>query len=84
MQDYMSGNATTVPIVNCVTTTFVKPKFQAFLSALASSQDLRTFVEVVKDTKWYEVINLELRALEENGTWKTTNLAPGRTTIGCK
>ena len=68
MQDYMSGNVTTALMVNCVTSTFLKPKFQAFLSALASSQDPRTFMEAVKDTKWYEAVNLEPRTLEENGT----------------
>jgi len=58
-------------------TAFVKPKFQAFLSVMATTHDPVTFQEVVQDPTWCEAMNLELRALEANGTWVLTDLPPG-------
>ena len=70
--------------VNSATSTVVKPKFQAFLSAVATSYDPVSFQEPARDTKWREDMNLELHALEENDTWTITDLHPGRKGIGRK
>jgi len=70
--------------VHCVTSTLVKSKFQAFLSALLTTQDPKSFDEAVQDSKWCAIINLELQALEENGTWVLAPLPSSRKAIGCK
>ena len=64
--------------------TMVKPNFQAFLSALTSTHDPVSFQDAVQDPKWCDAMNLELRALEDNGTWILTDLPAGRKAIGCK
>ena len=72
------------PTVHHAMTASVKPKFQAFLSAVISSCDPVSFHEAVQDPKWCAAMNLELRALEANGTWCLTDLPPGRKAISCK
>jgi len=57
---------------------------KTFLSALDHSQDPTSFAEAVQDPKWCTAMNLELRALEANGTWELTSLPPGKRAIGCK
>jgi len=52
--------------------------------AFLSSSDTTTFSEAVKDDKWCQAMNMELRALESNGTWSLTTLTPGKRAIGCK
>jgi len=57
---------------------------KGFLTALYNSHDSCTFAEAILDPKWCEAMNLELRALEENGTWEITSLPPGKRAIACK
>ncbi|KAL0364081.1 UNVERIFIED_CONTAM: Retrovirus-related Pol polyprotein from transposon RE2 [Sesamum angustifolium] len=37
-----------------------------------------------KDTHWVATMNLELQALEQNGTWELTSLPPDKRTIGSR
>ncbi|KAL0373067.1 UNVERIFIED_CONTAM: Retrovirus-related Pol polyprotein from transposon RE2 [Sesamum calycinum] len=37
-----------------------------------------------KDTHWVVAMNLELQALEQNGTWELTSLPPDKRTIGSR
>ena len=41
-----------------------------------------SFKEAIKDLQWCKAMNLELRALENNGTWELTLLPPGKKAIG--
>lgn len=45
--------------------------------------DPKLFKEAVMDLKWCEAMNLELRALEENGTWKVVEFPLVKKAIGC-
>ena len=67
----------------CVGTTLVKPKFR-FFSLLTITHDPLCFQQAVQDPKWCEAMNLELHALEDDGTWTIIDLPPGRKAIGCK
>nr|GEW67573.1 retrovirus-related Pol polyprotein from transposon TNT 1-94 [Tanacetum cinerariifolium] len=42
---------------------------------------LAGFEEAVKDPGWCDVMNAELRALEENGTWELVDLPPNKKVI---
>ena len=59
-------------------------KHKAFMSTVESSQDPIYFQDAVKESKWREAMNSELRALESNNTWSITNLPKGKKPIGCK
>ncbi|GJX88637.1 reverse transcriptase domain-containing protein [Tanacetum coccineum] len=44
----------------------------------------RTYTEAYKDSRWIEAINLEMEALNRNGTWSVTELPNNRKAIRCK
>ncbi|GJW46116.1 ribonuclease H-like domain-containing protein [Tanacetum coccineum] len=46
--------------------------------------ELKTFDEASKDIRWIEAMNLEIEALNRNGTWIITELPIGRKPIGNK
>ena len=43
-----------------------------------------SFKEAVKDPRWIETMQSEIKALEENSTWSVVDLPPGKKAIGCK
>lgn len=47
-------------------------------------QDPMYFEEAVKSNKWREVLDMEMKAIEKNGTWELTNLLEGVKKIGVK
>jgi len=57
---------------------------KAFLASIENVSDPVTLYEAVKEPKWCQAMDVELRALEENGTWTVTSLPPGKKAIGCK
>ncbi|KAG8473962.1 hypothetical protein CXB51_033910 [Gossypium anomalum] len=40
--------------------------------------------ETLKSTKWRQAVLEEIKALEDNGTWKISKLPTGKKTVGCK
>jgi len=57
---------------------------KALLASIENTFDPGTFFEAVKDLNWCQAMDVELRALEDNGTWHLTKLPPGKKAIGCK
>ncbi|GJT85172.1 putative transcription factor interactor and regulator CCHC(Zn) family protein, partial [Tanacetum coccineum] len=55
-----------------------------FLSNLTKSKEPKDFFEASQDPKWIEAMNLEMEALNRNGTWVLTELPENRKPIGCK
>nr|GEU57310.1 retrovirus-related Pol polyprotein from transposon TNT 1-94 [Tanacetum cinerariifolium] len=71
------------PSANQLTTpTLSSQFFFCFLSTLVNQQDPKGFEEAVKDPGWCDVMNAELRALEENETWELADLPPNKKAIG--
>lgn len=64
--------------------TQVAPDFQHFVANLTHNYDPIHFKVVVKQEHWIKTMNLELEALEQNGTWEVTELPPNKTAIACK
>lgn len=54
------------------------------LSTMDNHKELMFFHEAVCDPAWVQAMNLELQALESNGTWEITNLPPRRKAIDSK
>jgi len=52
--------------------------------AISSYPEHQTYVEASQDIKWIDVINNEIKALEDNDTWYFTNLHEGKKPIGFK
>jgi len=72
------------PITNYVDCGFLSSLHYAFLTALDTTHDPCTFAGAIKDPKWWHATNLELRALETNGTWDITSIPSGKNNIICK
>nr|GEW22391.1 hypothetical protein [Tanacetum cinerariifolium] len=49
---------------------------------MVDSQDLVSFKEAVLDHEWCVAMDLELKALDDNGTWELTSLPTGKKAIG--
>lgn len=54
---------------------FSKPH-RAFLAAITSATEQKTFLQASKDPNWQEAMKKEIAALESNGTWILTTLPP--------
>lgn len=48
------------------------------------SSDPMSFEEAVKNPKWREAMDLEIKVVEKNGTWEITTLPAGAKKIGVK
>ena len=45
---------------------------------------LNSIQEALKDKKWKEIVQEEIRALYKNGTWELVEHPSGKKVIGCK
>ncbi|XP_070055143.1 uncharacterized protein [Nicotiana tomentosiformis] len=43
-----------------------------------------TYTQAAKDPRWVEAMQLEIKVLEDNDTWKVVPLPQGKRVIGCK
>jgi len=91
MQDFVAqaslpkvDSSPTYPMASYVSLANLSASHKSFLTTLDHSQDPCTFAEAVLDPNWCEAMNLELRALEDNGTWEITSLPQRKIVIGCK
>lgn len=55
-----------------------------FLAAISAGIEPQTFAEAVKDERWRQAMQLEIEALENNGTWTVEALPPNKKAIECK
>lgn len=55
-----------------------------YISTVTVSEEPKSYKEVVQYPYWVDAMNSELQALPQNGTWKITDLPPGKTPIGCR
>ncbi|GMJ06482.1 cysteine-rich RLK (RECEPTOR-like protein kinase) 8 [Hibiscus trionum] len=62
----------------------LKPSFKAFTTTLDKEQIPSTVDEALKHPKWRKVVEEEINALENNGTWTITYLPQGKKPVGCK
>lgn len=52
--------------------------------ALFADCDPLTFQEAIKETKWQEAMNEDIRSTEKNNTWELSDLPEGQKSIGVK
>ena len=79
-----SRQGTRYPLVNFVSYNNLSSSHHAFVASISSSVEPNTFAQAEHDPKWREAMNLEIEALEANGTWTLTTLPKGKKPIGCK
>lgn len=85
LQSYISNMAQSEPCnVSTVIKQEVQHDFSCFLTSVTISADPTSYKQAVKCPHWVKAMNIEIEALERNGTWITTSLPPGKVAIGCK
>ena len=52
------------------------------LVLFTSTSDPTTFEEAIQSSKWRAIMDLEIEAIERNGTWELTDLRKGMKKIG--
>ncbi|KAF3615583.1 putative NAC domain-containing protein 43-like [Capsicum annuum] len=62
----------------------ISQRCKVFLANISALVEPASFVEASKDQRWIEVMNLEVKALEDNNTWQVVDLPKGKNAIGSK
>ena len=62
----------------------VQPDSSCFMTSVTTTVDPTSYKQAVKFAHWVEAMNVELEALERNGTWMITTLPPGKVAIQCR
>nr|KYP68722.1 Retrovirus-related Pol polyprotein from transposon TNT 1-94 [Cajanus cajan] len=72
------------PLSNFVSYDHFSHRHRAYLAALGSHDEPKTYAQAMKHPEWRTAMRQEIKALEDNQTWELTHLPPGRKTVGCK
>ncbi|RVW31607.1 Retrovirus-related Pol polyprotein from transposon RE1 [Vitis vinifera] len=62
----------------------INSEYKIFVANLSNETISKNVEEALKDPKWKEAINEEIKALWKNNTWEVANLPKGKNTVGCK
>jgi hypothetical protein len=73
MEDYVSGGEFSEEVVE-----------HNNLVLFTSTLDPTTFEEAIQSSKWIAAMDLEIEAIERNGTWELRDLPKGMKKIGVK
>lgn len=71
-------------MVNFVSYKNFSESHKVFLAAIDSKDEPKYFHQAIKDDRWKEAMEKEIRALEENGTWVLEELPEGKRAIDSK
>ncbi|KAL2928646.1 Retrovirus-related Pol polyprotein from transposon RE2 [Bienertia sinuspersici] len=82
--DSDSSSGTPYPIAHYVNCDNFSMPHRAFLSAVLSGNEPRSFREAMQDEGWREAMQKEIRALEDNNTWEMTDLPTGKKALGSR
>lgn len=87
MKDYVtqvSDSSQPYTLGNYISYQHISPNYAAYLSKFSTEVEPRSYEEAIKDQRWVEAMKMEIKALEDNGTWELVNLPTHKPVIGCK
>ncbi|CAH9133273.1 unnamed protein product [Cuscuta epithymum] len=79
-----SAGSTQYPISNFLNYERFSTKHRAFLVAISSHNEPKTFSQAVQNPLWREAMQKEIQALEENGTWTLVHLPSNKKLVDSK
>ncbi|MCH86991.1 hypothetical protein A2U01_0007855 [Trifolium medium] len=77
-------SGTPYPIAHYVNCDRFTLAHRAFLAAIEQEKEPISYSEAVKDHRWREAMQSEIRALENNETWRIVPLPPNKKALGSK
>lgn len=75
---------TPYPISSVLTYDNLQPLYQSFVLSCSIETEPQNFKQAMAHPHFPKAMDLEISALEQNGTWSIETLPPGKTVIGCK
>ncbi|KAD5317239.1 hypothetical protein E3N88_17185 [Mikania micrantha] len=78
------ATSTVHPLSHYVSYDHFSANHKAFISAIDSHNELKSFREASQDHRWREAMEKEIKALEQNGTWTLAELPVGKKAIDSK
>ena len=70
------------PISQFVSTNSLSPSHSCFISHISTVSTTKIVQDALSDSGW--AMELEMKALHQNGTWELVPLPPSKKTVGCK
>lgn len=72
------------PLAQFLSFKHFSPSHRAFLMSLNTIAIPNTLSEALSNKEWKQAMNVEMEALEKNGTWELVRLPKGKKPVGCK
>lgn len=87
LQDFVSLNThqdTSYALNKYIIYENISPKYQDYTSSISLVIEPNNYAEAIKDPRWIEAMQAEIKALQDNHTWDIVNLQEGKYPISCK
>ncbi|KAK1412293.1 hypothetical protein QVD17_33424 [Tagetes erecta] len=78
------GSSTVHPLAHFISYDKFTNSHKAFLAAITSNDEPKHYKQAVKNPKWREAMQNEIKALQANGTWSLEKLPEGKRAIDSK
>lgn len=75
-------NTCLYPISAVISYDHLSKPYQSFVAHVSNITKTRSYHEVAENSKWIEVMKVEIYALEENKTWEVMSLPKGKKALG--
>lgn len=79
-----SASSTKYPLSQYISYSNFSSAYQHFVQNISHLVEPDTYEQAIKDPKWIQAMQTELKALQENNTWTMVSLPRGHKPIGCK
>ena len=72
------------PMTSYVSYHRLSKECESFVNQLSTVHVPNSVQEALKDSRWKEAMNEEMKSLQKNGTWKVVDLPNGKKPVGCR
>lgn len=78
------NSKTKYPMSNFVSYHRLSKECESFVNQLSVVSIPNSVQEALRDTRWREAMNEEMKSLQKNSTWEVGDLPKGKTPVGCR